>query len=287
MKHFSFSVVFAAAAFEAIAQSPQIEVIGPLCENAALQMSCQTTCAPACSNAEFLSKNTTYCLSNNLIGGTVQPKADESICAGVFAKLVSQDNEAPSANPEDDGASGAGDDCDTLSRLSERRKCKLAKVTPKCSPTVRDLEGRAQLLVTEIGNELKQYGDLLQRDWTDVDNRDLLCQFSLDQLDENHQLASENPELLRVLERQANDIQVCQADWETWVRENAGTRSSDVLIDQVTRDAEEQLGPLKTEIEGLSKSVSQLDSAAQTIVEIVDVHILFCDPEGSSPLAAD
>lgn len=207
----------------------------------------------------------------------ISPQVDSEQCTGFFQPEVEKSEEAVEANAADT----TSNQCDQYETYSERRRCELTQLTPQCSPTVVELEGRARLLVTQIGQELAQYGGLLERDWTDITNRAALCSFSIAQLDENYQVASENPELLRALQRQATGIQTCQGDWETWLRENAGTQGSDALIDQVTRDAEAQLGPLKGEIANLGESVQKLESATDTIGEIIDVHIFFCDPEGT------
>jgi hypothetical protein len=249
-----------------------------LCASTDVQMQCQTTCAPACNVADFLGSNTTYCLDNALIGAASSPTPDDASCSALFAVFSDEDpvEEVVIAESE-----LTDDECAGLGTRSAQRRCELAKIAPACSPTVVELEGRARLLVSEIGIELDQYGDLLESDWTDVNNRDLLCGFSLEQLDQNYEVATENPEMLRALQRQANDLQSCQTNWEVWMRENAGTRSSDTLIDQVMRDAETQLGPLKDRITGLGQSVLKLESASGTIGEIIDVHIFLCDPEGT------
>ncbi|MAC80615.1 MAG: hypothetical protein CML66_21410 [Rhodobacteraceae bacterium] len=176
-------------------------------------------------------------------------------------------------------------DCSQLEKLSERRICELAKVAPSCSPSVSQLIGEAQLLVRVIDDEVSQYGDLLTRDWSDVDNQELLCAFSIDELDRNYDIATENPAKLISLRNQATDIQACQTEWETFVRDNAATTGSDRLVDQVTRDAEARLDSLKGQIETLTSSVATLENAADVIVGIVDLHIIYCNPDG--PVTAD
>lgn len=256
-----------------------------VCREAGVRDLCLATCAQACRLGSFLEANVDYCLGRGLLGtdpGAPAP-ADAPACAGLLAGLTGR--ATPDAAPE--AAAPEGSDCESFATLSERRRCALAKVTPKCSATVTELESDARLLVDEITRELAQYGDLLERDWNDISNRQRLCVFSLAELDASYEAANDNPEILRALQQNASEIQACQSDWEDWVRSNAGTRASDSLIDQVSRDAEAQLGPLKAQVATLSQSVARLESAAATIVEIVDIHIIYCDPAGSPPDATD
>lgn len=255
-----------------------------ICSDSEVQTICQTTCAPYCGDRVFLEANLDYCSDNGFISFSPTPDADDDSCAAIFA----QDTTDGDGTGEPVVNAGSDDHpCAEFETYSERRRCELTQLTPACSPTVVELEGRARLLVTEIGLELNQYGELLERDWTDITNRDALCTFSIAQLDENYNMASENPALLRALQRQATEIQACQAEWEAWLRDNAGTQSSDVLIDQLTRDATAQLGPLQERIENLSRSVNKLETATDRIGEIIEVHIFFCDPDGSGAQTND
>lgn len=251
---------------------------------------CPGSCAAACREAAFLEENATYCLNNGHFVDDPTAPGDAPACVEHFGTAIVVDPPLPpipgeptSTNTE--AVEPEGPDCDALTDVFEQRECELAKVAPACSPTVTELEARARLLVTEIDQELAQYGDLLTRDWTDVNNRQRLCEFSRAQLSENYQIATQNPEILRTLQRDAGDIQACQRDWEEWMRDNAETDASDSLIDAVTRDAEEQLGPLTEQMEELGVSVAKLQSAAETILGIVDVHIIYCDPDGTPPPA--
>lgn len=248
-----------------------------ICSDSEVQTICQTTCAPYCGDRVFLEANLDYCSDNGFISFSPTPDADDDSCSAIFA----HDTTDSDGSGELVVNSGGDDACAEFETHSERRRCELKQLTPACSPTVVDLEGRARLLVTEIGLELSQYGELLERDWTDINNRDALCTFSIAQLDDRYNLASENPALLRALQRQATEIQACQSEWEAWLRDNAGTQISDILIDILTRDAEAQLGQLRERTESLSESVTKLETATDTIGEIIDVHILFCDPDGS------
>lgn len=280
------------AAAQVVLSSQSLE----LCKKGEVQAVCNSSCASACEDAEFLSNNAAFCISTGILYGKSTQKRDDANCVTILpvgtdnavkprvatsgGGQMNGDTVAVGATPAETNA-GTTSECGGLETQFKRRRCELAKVTPACAPTVTDLIGKSRLLVTQIELELEKYGDLLQRDWTDVSNRALLCGFSEVSLEDSYNLASENPEGLRALQRQATGVQGCQAEWETWVRDNAGNRSSDALIDSVTRDAEAQLVPLKGQIEGLSTSVSKLENAAETIGEIIDVHIIFCDPNGT------
>lgn len=276
MKYFS-AMLFLCFGIAGSVSSQDIDLTFELCEQENVQTSCQTSCANACNDASFLKDNTSYCLENGLIGVQISPKPDAARCIGIFQPEAEETQELIDAN----AATSNPGQCDQLKTRSEQRRCELTQLTPQCSPTVVELEGRARLLVTEISLEVAQYGELLKRDWTDIDNRDALCRFSISELDENYQVASDNPALLRALQRQGTGIQSCQSEWEKWLRDNAGTRGSDSFIDRIARESEAQLGPLKEQIERLGSSVKQLESATDTIGEIIDVHIFFCDPEGT------
>ena len=267
------------SAFGTSVSAQNTDMTVEICSATNVRKACQTSCAPACGEAGFLSEHTNYCLENGLIGLNITPQPDSAECVGFF-KLKAPETDESGTSDADQAPS---DECAKFGTYSERRRCELTKLTPECSSTVVELESRARLLVTQIGSELGQYSELLERDWTDITNRDSLCSFSIAQLDDNYQIASENPELLRALQRQATDIQSCQTDWESWSRNNAGTRGSDRLIDKLTREVEAQLGPLKERIARLGESVQKLESATDTIGEIIDVHIFFCDSEGSRP----
>lgn len=278
--------LFSATAFlcfgmvgSALAQD--IDLTIELCAQENVQSSCQASCAIACNDTSFLSANTSYCLENGLIGVEISPQPDSAQCIGIFQPEA----EKPEVVVDANSPTANSDQCAQFETYSERRRCELEakQLTPQCARTPVELEGRARLMVTEIGLELDQFGDLLESDWTDINNRDALCSFSIAELDENYQIASENPDLLRALQRQATNIQSCQSDWENWMRDNAGNQGSGTLIDQVTRDAEAQLGPLKTEIANLRVSVETLESATDTIGDVIDVHIFYCDPAGTQP----
>ncbi|MGR3804777.1 MAG: hypothetical protein ACU0AY_14965 [Marinibacterium profundimaris] len=251
------------------------------CGDSELRGACLKSCAVACEDPGFLQENVGYCLDNALVGRTpdMAPLTDAPHCAAHFDTAAAE----PDAAESDAADIPEETDCSTLDRLSERRKCELAKVAPACSSTVSQLVGEAQLLVRVIDDEVSQYGDLLTRDWTDVTNQELLCSFTIDELDENYVIATENPAKLLSMKSRATDIQACQTEWEVFVRDNAATTGSDRLVDQVTRDAEDRLDALQGQIETISTSVATLENAAEIIVGIVDLHIIYCNPDGPTP----
>ncbi|MEM8729468.1 MAG: hypothetical protein AAGF79_06070, partial [Pseudomonadota bacterium] len=250
------------------------------CRDSALRETCLASCASACDDPDFLQEHVGYCLDNNLVGRAADLPAlvDGPQCAAHF------DTAAAPSDPEEPPAT-AEIDCAALPRLSEQRRCELAKVAPACSPTVSQLIGEAQLLVRVIDDEVSQYGDLLTRDWTDVTNQELLCGFTIDELDTNYVIATENPAKLLSMKTRATDIQACQTEWEVFVRDSAASTGSDRLVDQVTRDAEARLDALKGQIQRISTSVETLENAAEIIVGIVDLHIIYCNPDG--PVSPD
>jgi hypothetical protein len=257
-----------------------------MCAESSVRDICKRSCAEACKDAIFLSENVTYCLENGMIGKDVQTLglSDGAACVSI-AQTVLGGNAPTFPTPNSDIETGvqganASEDCSALSTLEEQLVCELAGEIPSCSPTVIDLEGSARLLVTEIKGELDQYGELLTRDWTDVKNRQALCAIPRATLNENYKTTQENPETLRTLRNRATDIQACQSEWETYLRNSAGSDTSDVLADSVSRDVEEQLRPLKGRITDLTSSVLTLQNAATTIRGIMRYHIIVCPAEG-------
>lgn len=289
--------------FKVSAQEVLSEESAKLCQDISIQALCASTCAQACSSTEFVDNNFDFCDSTGMLGGESSALPDDPSCAAKFTvtpPLGADPDAVPSSQGEldDSGVTDAStppksdadsnSECDALETQFAKRRCKFAKETPACARTVTELEGQSRLLVTQIGLELGKYGELLARDWKDVKNRSLLCAFSEAELERSYNLASKNPDALRALQRQATGVQECQGDWEIWIRERAGNKSSDVLIDVLTRDAEAQLGPLKSQIEGLSTTISKLQNASQTIGEIIDQHIFFCDPNGTpAPVSSE
>lgn len=276
------------SAFGALAEVP-----AP-CLESDIRDLCPASCAAACGEAAFMAENATYCLSNGHFVDDPNANApgDSRACVEHFGTAIivgrpplpipgGSSGEAAPTNTE--AGQPEVPDCSALPTWSEQRRCELAKVTPACSANLTELEGQARLLVTAIDLELGHYGELLTREWTDLNNRALLCAFSLAELDRNYEIATRNPTILRILQRAATDIQACQTEWEQWVRDASGSEGSDSLIDSVTRDAEWQFEALRVQMENLRTSVARLQSAADTIVEIVDIHLIYCDPAGTPP----
>lgn len=295
---------FQASAFLVISMLSTVlhaEVAAP-CLNPVVRETCIASCAPACLDPQFLGINAAYCIGKGIInrGPGDPPLEDGPNCQTYFAAGAGNVDAAavpiPDPAPVSSGQSandsvnrqvvGAeGEDCEKLEKLSEQRRCKLDKVGPKCSPTVTALEKRARLLVTSIKGELSKYGDLLTRDWRDVNNRERLCALGLNELDRNYEIATQNPDTLRASRREAQAIQSCQSEWEAFVRHHAGSNNSDSLVDTVAREAEAQLADLKGQIEELTRSIAKLEVVAGTIRDIVDVHIIYCDAAGQPPAA--
>lgn len=240
------------------------------CAATDIQKLCQTTCAVACSDGSFLAENASYCLGLGLMSGESKIAADAAACAATFSSAVV---ETTTVDVPD------FDECES-DDIFAREECILAKITPQCSPTVSSLRGRAELLVTEIQNELAQYGELLERDWSNVSNGDLLCQFTRDDLRDYYQISSENPGLLNGLQRQASGIQFCGVEWEEWMRSSDIRKTPNIsseLIDQLSREAERDLVPLRSQIKNLRVSTETLENAEDSIIAIVQLHILSCD----------
>ena len=278
-----------------LGQSSDLAKTFELCQEAAVQEICMTTCATACKSSEFLTNHVDYCLSNGLIGGTSAPPADAASCSAIFgaagdnaqptppAEVNRVDPPEPSIQPAvTEPAAKDEIDCSTVKGFIERKRCEQAKIAPKCAPTVTDLENQSRLLVTQIEAELSTYGELLLRDWSEINNRALLCAFTEADLEESYNLAAGNQDSLHTLQRQATSIQSCQSEWETLVRDNAGNLTSTDLIDVIARDAEKQLEPLKKQINRLSESIGQLQNAAKTIDQIGAAYVNFCDGKGTS-----
>lgn len=262
-----------------------------LCADAGFQKSCPASCAQiGCIDQNFISGNVNFCVTNFFNEESRGAAKDGPNCIAIFGVGLTETNgggDSEPVDPESIKVVDSGKDCSTFSRISEQRRCELEKIAPACAPTVIELEKRAGLLVTDIKTELSTYGDLLTRDYSAVEERDALCQFTIAELDQNYAIAAENPAILRSLQRQAQSFQSCQTDWEDFVRGYDTQSSSDIRIDTLVRQSEAELEELKGEIVGLSESVVKLENAKQSIVEIIDVHIFFCDPEGNGLLRDD
>lgn len=255
-----------------------------LCSSESVQELCQQTCATQCAEPGFLGSNVSYCVDNGFVGSYADLSAvkDEASCEEIFGR---ESQPVPSITTAEQATSDTSE-CDDIKSISQKRNCIAKKNRPSCSQSVATLQEQAELLVVGIENELNQYGDLLTGDWQNAENRKELCKLKLDDLDEKYEMATDNPASLRSSQRQAQDIQKCQSEWEKYVREQAEKRAenakgtgSDSRADTLAREAEAQLEPLKVQISDLSKNIAQLETVAETIIGIVDDHLVYCAPE--------
>lgn len=284
MKYFKY-IFFAIILFTLHGPTFAQDTVEELCADKEIREKCNTSCAKACGNETFLIGFAGYCLSSSF-SVSKKPKKDDASCSEIFVAL---EGASPIQRGEDEHFTSGGDEaseskkvpaeCDKVVPRSAQRKCELSKVFPACSSNVVELEGRARLMVRDIGLELEKYGSIFDRDWTNVTNRDELCDFELEQLDESYKTASESPSFLRSLQRQASEIQSCQAEWEAFSRENIGRKASDQLVNNVARDLEKQLVPLKEQNAILGQSIAKLQSATEVIDAIIDTHIIYCSTE--------
>lgn len=258
-----------------------------LCGEKNIQELCQETCALQCGEDNgFLANNVSFCVDNNFVGTRADLSAakDDASCNATFGRA-----EPVTDNPEPTTAQEIASDnseCENIKSISKKRDCIAKKYRPSCSTSVASLQGQAELLVIGIKGELDQYGDLLTGDWKNAENREELCKLKLEDLDKKYEIATDNPASLRASQRQAQEIQKCQGEWEKFVRERAEKRAlkskgnvSDKRADTLAREAEEQLAPLKNRIAELSNNIAQLETVAETIIGIVDDHLVYCASE--------
>ncbi len=134
-----------------------------------------------------------------------------------------------------------------------------------------------------VEQELGQYGELLTRDYSDVSNRNLLCEFSMPELEENYVLATDDPETLRVTQENTRELQDCRKEWEAYYR-NRSQRgdTSDSLTDNLVRDSQEAMRPLTERMQDLSRSISNLERAGATIENLILLHYDWCPSGGVS-----
>lgn len=260
------------------------------CQKPDLRDACVKSCAAYCKEASFLRQNLDFCVDNDLLSGVApETVSDDPQCQagaelGATDESTVQMGEAAGANAAE-GISGSGvkaNDCSAIKKASERIRCERQGIRPDCSDSVVQLEDEAELLATQVQQNLLQYGDLLTRDLTDVSSRALLCEFSIDELDEKYLRATEDPAQLRTVQRTAREIQECQGQWEDYVRTRAAnSQVSDQLSDDVARQMEAQFAPLKEQLENLSSSITQLNRASGQIEQLIGIHIDFCDPAGT------
>lgn len=247
-----------------------------ICSNSEMQNTCPASCAQLnCGDESFLENNVTFCVTNFFNEESRAKAKDSAACSSILGVAANSGTETEDAQFETTTA--VEEDCTRHDDIFAQEECELAKLAPSCSPTVVELEGRSALLVTDIKAELSTYGDLLTRDYSDVKERDALCAFTRDELSSSFKLASENPAILKSLQRQAQDVQACQTDWEDVVRGYKAEGTSDSLIDTLVRGSEAKLEDLKVEISSLTTSVDKLENAATTIRGIIRLYVAFCD----------
>ena len=269
------------------------------CAIASVRSLCVASCAAACEETAFLQAHAGFCRDNGALSGAGAAKLeDDPVCATLFAEAPAEDAKEETGSPDPagdaseapapettaaEGDEGATEkDCSAFERPSERIRCETTE-RPSCSDNVLSLEADARLLATEVEQELGNYGDLLARDLTSVESRDLLCEFSLEELDKNYLRATQDPAALRTIQRRAGGIQQCRGEWEKYLRNSSKTNNqvSDRIFDNVARDVEAQFEPLKGQLQNLSSSITRLEQAAGTIEGLIRIHIDFCDPDGT------
>jgi hypothetical protein len=262
----AFAVVLLVAPDSSVAANTTAQ-----CGTEAVRQMCPASCKPSCGEESFLLGNVEYCIKIGALGDGNVTVEDGAGCAAIFETSSPQP-----VVPALAGDSTAGSECSAIKSIIQRKKCELAEIAPACAPTVAKLESKAGLLVTTIQGELSKYGDLLQREWGDVANRDALCALTEEELDEGYRKATEDPANLLSSQRQAQSLQACMSEWEGFVRNSAGTASSDKLRDSLARSSEQRLIPLGEQIQELSKSIKKLESAAVKIEEIVGYYVNYC-----------
>ncbi len=190
-------------------------------------------------------------------------------------------------------ARSSPEDCAKYKKITERVACEERDKKPKCASRTPELLDRANLLITSIDQELKQYGDLLTLDFSKIDNREKLCAYSSTNLDQYYDLTTKNPDGLNALQAEAAGIQRCQTEWEAYISPvpdgqrtvRTAKTGSDALADSIVRANRADLEKLKPTMEGLTRSVLTLRNAAERIKEVARFHGSACRPEGSSNLA--
>lgn len=252
------------------------------CSDPSVQNLCGKTCFQRCSgDPAFQRNNMVFCTSVQ----SSDALKDDRVCANFSLVPTANDTESSSSGtaPTEGTVNVGGDeDCMRFESRPEQLRClQNKKGRPSCSSTAVSLENDAQLLVAEVRQELEQYGDLLTRDLTDVASRDLLCRFSLEDLDQNYQRATNDPGALRTIQRRADTIQDCRQQWEDYLRNRATSSSiNDDIIQNTAESTRERFKPLTEQLQNLSTSITTLEQAASTIDGLIIIHMDFCPPEG-------
>ncbi|MGF1528129.1 MAG: hypothetical protein ACFCBW_15230 [Candidatus Competibacterales bacterium] len=286
--------------------SPQIENLAALCSVTATQELCQATCAMACrdlENLSFFKNHRAYCLREGMIIPTDDPNTliDDPRCAAIFSTatpsipLTPSESTSPSNDPDcmalQDVFARAQcieqlSDCSTIPNPSERAACE--NKFPPCADSASALLDRSKLLVTEIETELSRYSEVLEIDFSDIRNRENLCNFTRDQLRRYYSDATGDASAIRRLQGRAKDIEACAVDIESWVEATPVGTNNDEFQDNLIRETRSdlsKLNPLRVEVE---RSVQKLSEAGPKIFGLVRYHLRFCPapPEsgGSSNL---
>jgi len=199
MKFFSLFAVF--FLFSSATGNAETNDLQTQCAAADVQASCKATCGAQCSDRNFLAINVNFCLDNNLASSTPE-------------ELGLTDAESCPIQIEEEPEITAETDCESLEKLTDILACEQAQNAPSCAASTYELRQNANTLVDAIDVELRQYGDLLEIDYTSIDNRDKLCEFSRDDLNETYETASKNPLILKELQFEATGIQGCSTSWE-------------------------------------------------------------------------
>ena len=277
----------------ALAQAPEN------CSKPAIQNLCARACASLCGeDATFLQSNRSFCASALSRQGEAR---DDRVCPDILPDLATtntepspEDNQAPATNEtasnhEASATASAEEDCGKFESRSEQLRCiQNSKGRPTCSATAVALEDDASLLVTEVRQELAQYGELLAEDLTDIASRDRLCEFSRDELDANYERATQDPEALRTIQRRADNIQDCRGEWEEYLRKRATSPDiSDIIVENTAEASRKQFQPLIEQLENLSSSITKLEQAASTIDGLIIIHNDFCRAEGTRAAAQE
>lgn len=285
--------------FKASAQEVLSEQSMKLCQDVSIQATCASTCAPACSANDFVDNNFDFCDRTGMLGGELSAQPDDPSCAAKFSASspLAVDHYAVTSSSGELHESGLTDgsrplqseasgnsECDVLESRFAKRRCELAKVTPQCARSVAELEGKSRFLVTQMEMELGKYGELLTRHWNDVENRSLLCAFRKSDLESILNAVSKSVDAMR---REMIGVQVCQSELETWIRSITKKQNSQVDFLQIMQDDANRLqtlfGPLQRDLEELNNSFNQFQNAEQIVGEIISLHVLFCDPNGTVP----
>ncbi len=263
------------------------------CSTPAMQNLCASGCGSFCSeDPAFLQSNPSFCAS--VLSGQTEAR-DDDVCTTLLPGLA--EAPAPPEPVEDEKASeltpgvirATSEDCARFETRSEQVRCMQgSRGRPTCSATAVALEADASLLVTEVRQELSQFGDLLSEDLTDIASRDRLCEFSIDELDQSYKRATQDPEALRTIQRRADDIQDCRDQWEEYLRNGATNPDiSDVIVDNTAEETRKNFLPLIEQLQNLSSSITKLEQAASTIDGLIIIHIDFCPAEGIKASAQD